>query len=117
MDPNDPLSVLMHERLGIRGRDLRAQVRRAGRLLPKRLRREAHTILKARRAADHPKLARQVDTARVARAEAALTEHLNAIDPAERRKDRILWALGKLSALGIAIFILLVWFAWSRGLV
>ena len=91
----DEISALLREKLGVRGRDLETRLRRAGRLLPRHVRRDALLIAQARAMQASPKLARMVDDAAVLRAFRACQDHLGAIDSWERRKTRI---IGFLSA-------------------
>ena len=114
--PATRASALLEERLGLRGPDLERQLRKAGRRLPRRIRRDGETIVMAERFAAHPKMARRIDLDALARAEGRLTEHLEAIDPREARITRLI-NLGALIAaqillIGIAVVAVLAW----RGL-
>ncbi len=91
----DQISALLREKLGVRGGDLECRLRRAGRLLPRHVRRQAEVIVRARAMQASPKLARLVDHAALERAFRTCHDHLSAIDPWERRKTRI---IGFLSA-------------------
>ena len=108
---------LMAERLRLRGATLEDQVRRARNLLPRALIREARYLAQAETLMRNPKLARMVDAEKARGARDRLTAHLMAVDPKERRKDRILGILG-----GLAFNLLLVgalaiiWLRW-RGVV
>ncbi len=86
----DHLAALMEERLGIRGNGLRAKLRRAGRLLPSDMRRQAGILLTALDVQNHPKLARQMDERAIDAACRAIEDHLSAINPTERRIDRVI---------------------------
>ena len=108
---------LMAERLRLRGATLEDQVRRAKRLLPRTLVREAQYLAQAETLMRNPKLARMVDAEKARGARDRLTAHLMTVDPKERRKDRILGILG-----GLAFNLLLIgalaviWLRW-RGVV
>lgn len=110
------LSEALHSRLGVSGRDLGTRLARAGRLLPRALRRDSRQIAQAGRMIGHPKLARLVDTARTDQAFARLGAHLKGIDPAERRRQALLSRLAvvvfNLMVLGAGLLALLAW----RGL-
>ena len=108
---------LIEERLGIKGKSLEIAVRRAGRLLPKWARREGTYLARAQQIVDHPKLRAMVDEAKLTKAHAALVEHLNAIDPAERRKTRLLNTLGVISFNLILVSGALITLLWWRGFV
>jgi len=112
----DALSALLRAKLGVRGATLAVRLRRAGRLLPKRLRGEGQRIVTAQNRAAHPKLARTVDPALLNTAFAELTAHLKEINPAERRTTRLLhWLAGavfNLLVIVVAVGLLLRWQGW-----
>jgi hypothetical protein len=109
------LGRLMEERLGIRGRSLAQQTRRAGRLLPRRIRRDLSLIDRWQDMRRHPKLHHMVDEAALRAAADRVAAHLRDIDPAERRKDRLLGLAGVVSFnLIVVVALLLVVLGW-RG--
>jgi hypothetical protein len=119
-DWSDRLSdihALLGEKLGVAGPNLRDQVRRAGRRLPRRARRDAELLVRAETMARHPRFARLVDPREVSRAERRLSHRLRAIDPrAQRRAQR----LDRLAAVGLYVLVtfgLVVTLLWWRGLV
>ena len=93
----EEVRLLIEERLRIKGKTLERAVARAGRLLPKWARREGRYLAQATHLMGHPKLRLMIDEAKVRRAHHTLVDHLRAIDPAERRKDRLLSILGSVS--------------------
>lgn len=109
----EALEKQLHEKLGLRGKTLHRRLRRAGRLLPKRLRLEGQYLVEAERKLSHPRLATQVDEARVEKAFGALEAHLKAIDAADRRRSRLVhWLAGlvfNLLILGALALIALRW--------
>lgn len=109
----EALSGLLKEKIGPRGATLEKQVKSTGRRLPKRLHQEADVILEARKKAPHPKLAATVDSQRVGTAFTRLTDHLEAIDPKDRRKGKLLGWLGyqvfNLILIATALILLLLW--------
>ena len=111
------LEALMERRMGVGGRGLAAKLRRAGRRLPKHVRRDAQMIAEAVPVAQNPKLARQIDLARLEVAERRAAAFLRGYDRADRRRGAVLGMLGSLSfnllALAALVITLLVW----RGLV
>ncbi len=113
----DKIRALMTERLRIKARSLEAQIHKSGRRLPRRVKRDASFIAKAEVLAQNPKLARMVDHAAVEKAADNVITHLLAIDPTEALKDRVLWTLGKASAVLIAVFIGAVWYAHANGMI
>ena len=109
----EEVRLLIEDRLGIKGKTLERAVARAGRLLPKWAQRDARYLAQAEQLMGHPKLRLMVDEAKLTKARAALVEHLKSIDPAERRKTKLLGTLGVISfnlILVVAAFITyLVW--------
>ncbi|WP_212525108.1 hypothetical protein [Actibacterium sp. MT2.3-13A] len=111
------VEALMEKRMGVGGRGLPAKLRRAGRRLPRHVRRDAGMIAEALHLARSPKLARQIDLARLEVAERRVAAYLRGYDRADRRKGAVLGLLGSLSfnllAVGALVVAVLVW----RGLV
>ena len=109
----DHLARLIEEKLDVRGHGLEAKLRRAGRLLPKHIRAEAAYLVAALKLQDSPKLARQIDEARLRRGLADVERYLRALNPWERRRDIALnWlALVAFSLLVVAglVLTILVW--------
>lgn len=107
------LQTLLRERMRLRGRTLEAQLRHAGRRLPKRQRRAGAIILGAQDWMAHPKLARVLDISQVNTAFADLHAYLDGIDPKEDRKTAILRLLGgmvlNLALLAGGLMLLLWW--------
>lgn len=78
------LADLLESRLGLRGPGFEAKLARAGRLLPRRVRDEAEYIALARRMQANPKLAPQIDWARIDKGQAFVERHLKTLDPGDR---------------------------------
>lgn len=113
----DEVAQLMAERLGglRRGQraDLATMLRRRGGALPRPLRREALALRDAATLAGAPRIARQLDQTRAARAHAALVRHLKPLGQFSRIQGRATGisaavALGLL-LLGATVIWLLVW--------
>lgn len=111
------LRALLAEKLGTGERDLRGHLRRAGRRLPRRVRREADYLVRAEEMGRHPRLARLVDPRQVARAQGRVARHLRSIDPARLRRDRRKNAVAGLGLIVLAAFALVVTLLWWRGYV
>ncbi|MEL6682186.1 MAG: hypothetical protein AAFQ09_06015 [Pseudomonadota bacterium] len=79
------LQSLLDEKLGVRGRTLAVQVRKAGRLLPRHVRRDATYIATSVALSENPKLSRMVDQARLQKAHSNVTAYLTTINVTERR--------------------------------
>lgn len=93
---NGELSALLARKLDVAGSDLATVTRRAGRLLPRRLRREAQYLVDLETLANHPKLRSQLDPGRVKRADRRLRAYVRLRDPKKIRMDRFLGRLGSL---------------------
>ncbi len=111
------LRALLAEKLGVGQGDLSRQIRRAGRRLPRKFRREAEFLARAETMARHPRLSRLLDAREVARAESRVARHLRAIDPVRQRRGH---RLDRLAAAGfylLVTFALVVTVLWWRGYV
>jgi len=86
----DQIADLIEQRLRIRGRDLEAKLKRAGRLLPKYIQRDGDVLVQSLKLQGSPKLARRVDADKVQRAFEACEKHLSDIDSGDRRKDALI---------------------------
>ena len=65
------IGKLIEKKLGIRGRDLAVQLRRAGRALPRWVRRDAGIVVEAQQFAGNPKMLKRLDPTRIEQAAAA----------------------------------------------
>ncbi len=101
------LSQLLSDKLGVSGGSLSAQLHKARRLMPRRIRRDAELLKEAEAMADNPRLAMILDDPRYARAADAVEAHLSAIDMADRRKG---WWLGVLGGMAFNLLAALVLF-------
>ena len=111
------LRGLMQQKLDVRGRDLRQSLRRAGRRLPKSVRKRGVALTQAEILAHNPKTARQVDADAVERDYEVVRAHLIAIDVNEVRKTRILSVAGAVVANLIVVAVLFIVWLWWRGYV
>jgi hypothetical protein len=111
------LGTLMAERLRIKGRDFEHQVDKAGRLLPARVRREAHYLVETARLTTNPKLRRMIDHDKARKAHEVVAAHLLAIDPKEIARTRLLRRLAKIALFVLVLGAAAVWYLASRGLV
>lgn len=117
----DEVASLMAARFGglRRGQqaDLESMLRKRGGALPRRLRREARILAEADRKAGQPKLARQVDFARLEHAHKALTAYLRPLGQGMRLRG------GAASIAASVLFGLLllgavaIWIMMRRGLI
>ena len=114
---SERIATMMEERLGVRGKGLEAKLHRAGRRLPKWVRREAERLVQAEQMLGHPKLMMQTDPIAIRHAAKRCEKYLKSVDPAERRKDAILafLAVNSLNMLLIAAAFI-AYMAWSGHL-
>ena len=113
----DEIRQLMETHLRIRGKTLEQQVRKAGLLLPRALRRDATYLAQAATVMQHPKLARMVDRVKATSAHARLAQFLKSVDPKDRAKGRLLAWLGSLAFAFLVVVIITVVVLVQRGIV
>jgi hypothetical protein len=111
------LRGLMQQKLDVRGRDLRQSFRRAGRRLPKGVRKRGAELMRAELLAHNPKTARQVDAGAVDRAYDVVRSYLESLDVVEMRNARILSVTAAVAANVIVVAVLFIVFLWWRGYV
>lgn len=111
------LCVLMQQKLGVRGRDLHHSLRRAGRRLPRSVRKCGAELVRAELLTHNPKTLRQVDADAVERAYNVMRAYLEKIDVGEMRKARMLNLAGIIAANIIFVAVLFVVWLWWRGFV
>lgn len=112
----DRLANLIEEKLGVGGKGLEAKLGRGGRKLPRAVREAGEQLLLAQRMAATPKLARQIDAARITAACDVAERTLGRIDPFERRKTfAINWLAGNAFNLIVVLSLVLGVIVW-RGL-
>ncbi len=109
------VAELLKDRMGVRGRDLASAVKHAGRLLPRRIRREAQVLIEAERLAQNPRLLKMVDFGSVDHAFRACVQYLETQDPVQRRLGTVLSILGGLALSLIVVFALVVVILLWRG--
>ena len=87
---SDHIAALIQSKLGVRGKTLESKLRRAGRSIPKWVHKEADQLVAAQRLMAHPKLMMQADPSQLDRAYQSCERWLKTVDPAKRRKDKML---------------------------
>jgi len=105
----------LRAKLGVRGKDLPGALNKAHHRIPRRIYRQAMTLVKAEPLAAHPRLRLTLDGPALESAAAQVTAYLETIDPADKRKG---WWLGMLAGLSfnfILMGVLLVGFLVWRG--
>jgi hypothetical protein len=112
----DRLAQLIEERLDIRGKGLAAKLGRGGRRLPRVVRDAGEQLLLAQRMADTPKLARQINHARIGGLCDEAERVLALIDPWERRRTfAINWLAGNAFNILVVAVLAVAVIVW-RGL-
>ena len=109
----DRVAALMEDRLRVRGKTLADKLRQGGRLLPRKVRREAEYLAEVAHLSHHPKVQTMLDEERIAEAYDVCVRHLREIGAKERLMARILGisasiAFGLLVLAG-AFIAVLVW--------
>lgn len=106
-----PLRQLLEKKLGARGRSFDAQVRKAGRRLPSKARKQAAQIIEAETLATHPKLAGQADLDGARQAAKDLKAYLKSVDGTDRYRGAFLgWATALVANLIIAgVIAIVIW--------
>lgn len=110
------LSRLMEERLDIGGEGLAAKYRRAGRRVPRWVKREIAALLEALELAENPRTLPRVDMVRIETGVARAESWLKSVDPWDRRKGIVLsWLAVNAMNLILVLALALGVMAW-RGL-
>lgn len=101
----------------MRGRDLAQALRRAGRRLPRSVRKRGVALMRAETLAHNPKTARQIDAEAVERDFEAVRTYLVSLDVVELRKSRILSVTAAVAANLLAVAVMFVVWLWWGGYV
>ncbi|WP_425037975.1 hypothetical protein [Primorskyibacter sp. S187A] len=109
------VSALIEEKLGVRGPDLKRQVTKLGRRVPRAVRNDIQVLAHAVDFVGHPKLSRQVNLETLSQAEDRIVAYLAPIDPKDRRRDAILGWLGSNAFNLLVLFGLTVFVLRARG--
>lgn len=111
------LDRLMRERMGLLAPDFAGKVRKAGRRLPRGIRRQAQDLASAAQLARHPRLSFQSDPERLVRAAEQVEGFLRDVDPTERQRMRLLDLAGTMAInLLLLVALVIAVLAW-RGLI
>lgn len=110
------LEELLDRGYGTGEKGLRHALGKAGRRLPRRMRRAGVAVADADYMSGHPKLFWQIDRKRVAREAEILEDYLKSVNPGKRRVDLLLSILRSLALnfliLGLLIYALARWRGW-----
>lgn len=108
---------LMEQKLWVKGRSLKVQTRKAGRRLPRKVRRDLRYLMDTAIIAENPKLGRMIDAARVDKAHANIVAHLQALNPREAMWTRVLNIAASVALALIVTFVVVLYVLVQRGFV
>ncbi len=113
----DEVRAAMESRLRVRGKSLDAQVRKAGRRLPRRVRQDATYLAQGMAVAGNPKLLRMIDMAKARQAHRNVLAYLESVDFSAQRRNA---ALNMITSIAFALLVtgvLLLFVLWQRGFI
>ncbi|MBE0414026.1 hypothetical protein [Yoonia sp.] len=116
-DKISKISGLMRSQLRISGRDLHVQYRRAGRLLPRTVRRDIRYLLDTAALGDNPKLARMINQDKISRAHHNTVAYLQGLDPKAQMWTRVLNVAASIALALIVVFVVILFVLVQRGFV
>ena len=109
------LKKLMRDKLGVRAGSFSVALRKAGRRLPRSMRRYGRELAIAEGLSEHPKLRNTLDKPRLDMAASRIREHLTGIDVSDRRKGYFLGVLGAIAFNILVIAAILMAILMWRG--
>ncbi|WP_375254524.1 hypothetical protein [Yoonia sp.] len=104
-------------RLRVRGKTLAVQMRKAGRRLPRHIRRDLTYLIEAQQLDAHPKRAAQVDMGRATKARRSVLAYLETVDLAAERWTMILGVVASIAFAMLVTGIILLFVLVQRGFV
>lgn len=113
----ESLRLLFEEKYRLRARTLARGLRKVGRRLPRRHRKQVQALMEAQGLARHPKLALQVDRKRITKGCDEVEGFLQTVDPVVARRNRLLDQAALLAFYILAVLIAFVTWLWWRGYV
>lgn len=113
----DEVRAGLADKLRVRGRSLAVQVRKAGRRLPRAVRRDAVYLVQTVGLADNPKLARMIDMTRAQAAHRNILQFLQTVDVAAERRGIALQIIASIALAILVTGILLLIVLVQRGFV
>ena len=113
----DRVAELMEQKLRLPGKGLADKTRRAGRLLPKKVRVAAAALAEAAALAQNPKLYLQLDAGTIAADYDTCLKHLGAVSAGGRQRGLFISMASGVAFSLLAVAVLLLAVLWWRGLV
>lgn len=109
------LTAYMAQQLRLKGETFSEVAARAGRKLPRRLRRDVQTLSEVEALADNPKLAHRLDERQITKAERRLRAFLDTLDPKAERRGEILDTIAKIAFVFVVVALSLFFYLISTG--
>lgn len=109
------IQALMEAKLWVKGRDLKAQTRKAGRRLPRKVRRDLRYLIDTAPLADNPKLGRMINHSKVDKAYANIIAYLEGLNPREAMWTMLLNITASIALGLIVIFVVVLYVLVQRG--
>jgi len=113
----DEVRAALADKLRVRGRSLAVQVRKAGRRLPRAVRRDAVYLVQTIGLVDNPKLARMIDMRRAQLAHRNILAFLETVDVAAERRGIALQIAASIALVLLVTGLLLLFVLVQRGFV
>lgn len=113
----DEVRAALQDKLRVRGRSLDAQIRRAGRQLPRHVRNDATYLAQTVALSDNPKLARMIDMTKAKKAHRNILAHLDTVDIGAQRRNAALNMLASVMFALLVTGVLLLGVLWVRGFI
>ncbi|MFT6074832.1 MAG: hypothetical protein ACJAZ1_001754 [Yoonia sp.] len=113
----DEVRAGLADKLRVRGRSLAVQVRKAGRRLPRAVRRDVVYLVQTIGLADNPKLARMIDMRRAQAAHRNILMYLETVDIAAERRGIALQIIASIALAILVTGVLLLFVLVQRGFV
>lgn len=111
------LQAKLREVYGISGRSLPQSLKRARRVLPRRMRHAAQDIVAAQALMGHPKLERMIDSAHLAAVHDSIIAHLDTVDVQKMKWDRRLRLAAQIAAYVLIVAAAFIsWMVWAGHL-
>jgi len=113
----DEVRAALADKLRVRGRSLAVQVHKAGRRLPRAVRRDAVYLVQTIGLVDNPKLARMIDMRRAQLAHRNILAFLETVDVAAERRGIALQIAASIALALLVTGLLLLFVLVQRGFV
>lgn len=113
----DEIRTLLEIKLRVRGKTFDAQIKKAGRLLPRAVRRDVQFLSQSVELVKNPKLARMVDPARAQKAHGNVVTFLNTVDRREQQLTALINVTASIAFVVLVTAAVLLYVLVQRGFV